>query len=111
MADVRRICGLDLDLPAFYAMVAAGDVVLSGLATRLYGLRPTLSPGPFEMLVGSICAQQINLRFAFTVRARLVRRFGEPIVMGGQALYAFPGSRRCWPARGWRICGGCSSPR
>jgi len=89
MADVRRICGLDLDLPAFYAM-AAGDVILSGLATRLYGLRPTLSPGPFEMLVGSICAQQINLRFAFTVRARLVRRFGEPIVMGGQALYAFP---------------------
>ena len=89
MAEVRRICGLDLDLPAFYAM-AAGDVVLSGLATRLYGLRPTLSPGPFEMLVGSICAQQINLRFAFTVRARLVRRFGEPIVMGGQALYAFP---------------------
>ena len=89
MADVRRICGLDLDLPAFYAM-AAGDVVLRGLATRLYGLRPTLSPGPFEMLVGSICAQQINLSFAFTVRARLVRRFGEPIVMGGQALYAFP---------------------
>jgi DNA-3-methyladenine glycosylase II len=89
VADVRRICGLDLDLPAFYE-AAAGDAVLSGLASRLYGLRPTLSPGPFEMLVGSVCAQQVNLRFAFTVRARLVRRFGEPIVTGGQALYAFP---------------------
>jgi DNA-3-methyladenine glycosylase II len=89
VAEVRRICGLDLDLPSFYEM-AAGDAVLSGLATRLYGLRPTLSPGPFEMLVGSVCAQQVNLSFAFTVRARLVRRFGEPIVAGGQALYAFP---------------------
>ena len=89
VADVRRICWLDLDLPSFYA-AAAGDAVLSGLASRLYGLRPTLSPGPFEMLVGSVCAQQINLSFAFTVRARLVRRFGEPIVMRGSALYAFP---------------------
>jgi DNA-3-methyladenine glycosylase II len=42
------------------------------------------------MLVGSVCAQQVNLTFAFTVRARLVRRYGEPILAGGQALYAFP---------------------
>jgi DNA-3-methyladenine glycosylase II len=42
------------------------------------------------MLVGSVCAQQVNLRFAFTVRARLVRGFGEPIATAGQALYAFP---------------------
>lgn len=76
VAEVRRICGLDLDLPSFYA-AAAGDAVLSGLVSRLYGLRPTLSPGPFEMRVGSICAQQVNLSFAFTMRARLVRRFGE----------------------------------
>jgi DNA-3-methyladenine glycosylase II len=89
MADVRRICGLDLDLPSFYA-AAAGDRVLSGLASRFYGLRPTLSPRPFEMLVGSICAQQVNLSFAFTVRARLVRRFGETVVTDGPALYAFP---------------------
>ncbi len=89
VAEVRRICGLDLDLPSFYAAVA-GDPVLGGLAPRLYGLRPTLSPAPFEMLVGSVCAQQVNLSFAFTVRARLVRRFGEPILLGGQAVYAFP---------------------
>lgn len=87
--DVRRICGLDVDLPSFYA-AAAGDAVLGGLSSRLYGLRPTLSPGPFEMLVGSVCAQQVNLSFAFTVRARLVRRFGETVVTGGPALYAFP---------------------
>ncbi|HKW92400.1 MAG TPA: hypothetical protein VJX92_10910 [Methylomirabilota bacterium] len=89
IADVRRICGLDLDLAAFYT-AAAGDPVLGGLAPQLYGLRPTLTPAPFEMLVGSVCAQQVNLSFAFTVRARLVRRFGEPVLLGGQAVYAFP---------------------
>lgn len=89
VAEVRHLCGLDLDLPSFYA-AAAGDAVLAGLAARLRGLRPTLSPGAFEMLVGSVCAQQVNLAFAFTVRARLVRRFGEPLLIGGEAVYSFP---------------------
>jgi DNA-3-methyladenine glycosylase II len=89
LAEVRRICGLDVDLPSFYS-AAPADAVLGDLASRLYGLRPTLSPAPFEMLVGSVCAQQVNLTFAFTVRARLVRRYGEPVLVGGQAVYAFP---------------------
>jgi DNA-3-methyladenine glycosylase II len=89
IAEVRHVCGLDLDLASFRD-VAAGDPVLSGLATRLHGLRPTLSPSPFEMLVSAVCAQQVNLAFAFTVRARLVRRFGEALLVGGQAVYAFP---------------------
>jgi 3-methyladenine DNA glycosylase/8-oxoguanine DNA glycosylase len=57
IAEVRRICGLAVDLPAFYS-AAAADPVLGALGRRFYGLRPTLSPGPFEMLVGSVCAQQ-----------------------------------------------------
>jgi DNA-3-methyladenine glycosylase II len=89
VAEVRHVCGLDLDLPAFYR-AAARDPILGGLAAQLHGLRPTLSPGPFEMLVGSVCAQQVNLTFAFTVRARLIRRFGEALLVGGQAVYAFP---------------------
>lgn len=89
VAEVRQLCGLDLALAPFYA-AAAGDAVLGGLTTRLRGLRPTLSPGAFEMLVGSVCAQQVNLTFAFTVRARLVRRFGEPLLIGGAAVYSFP---------------------
>jgi DNA-3-methyladenine glycosylase II len=87
--EVRHVCGLDLDLPSF-RVAAAGDPVLRDLAPRLHGLRPTLSPSPFEMLVSSVCAQQVNLAFAFTLRARLVRRFGEPLLAGGQAVYAFP---------------------
>src|SRR6266542_1136096 len=89
LAEVRHICGLDLDVASFYRSAGA-DPVLGELITRLYGLRPTLSPRPFEMLVGSVCAQQVNLGFAFTVRARLVRRFGSPVRVNGQTVYAFP---------------------
>jgi len=89
LAEVEHICGLGLDLSSFYR-AAAVDPVLAGLIPRLYGLRPTLSPRPFEMLVGSVCAQQVNLTFAFAVRARLVRRFGAPIRIDGQTVHAFP---------------------
>jgi DNA-3-methyladenine glycosylase II len=90
--EVRRIFGLDFDLAGFYRM-AKGDPVLADFVTALYGMRPTLAPGGLEMLVGSIVAQQVNLTFAFTLRARLVRRFGTPAVMDGETVYAFPEAR------------------
>ena len=90
--EVRRIFGLDFDLPGFYRMAKA-DAALADLTSTLYGMRPTLAPGGLEMLVGSIVAQQVNLTFAFTLRARLVRRYGEPVPIGGQTVYAFPEAR------------------
>jgi DNA-3-methyladenine glycosylase II len=89
LAEVRHICALDLDVASFYR-TASADPTLAGLISRLYGLRPTLAPDPFEMLVGAVCAQQVNLAFAFTVRARLVRRFGTPVRLGSRVVYAFP---------------------
>ena len=96
--EVARICGLELDLEGFYR-VAAGDPVLGSLVPRLRGLRPTLAPQPFEMLVGSVCAQQVNLSFAFAVKARLVRRFGTAIEVGGHTVYGFPEAERLARAR------------
>ena len=90
VADARHVGGLDLDLASFYR-AAAADAVLARLVAALPGLRPTLSPRPFEMLVGAVCAQQVNLGFAFTVRARLVRRFGTPVPIDGETVHAFPG--------------------
>jgi DNA-3-methyladenine glycosylase II len=88
-AEVRRIFGLDFDLPGFYRM-AKGDPALAGLIEPLHGMRPTLSPTPLEMLVGSITAQQINLSFAFACRARLVRRYGTRMPHRAVELWAFP---------------------
>jgi len=87
--EVRRLFGLDFDLPGFYRM-AKGDPALGPLVAPLYGLRPTLAPAPLEMLVGAITAQQVNLSFAFACRARLVRRYGTPVPMGGVEVWAFP---------------------
>ena len=88
-AEVRRIFGLDFDLPGFYR-VAKGDPVLNELAESFHGMRPTLTPRALEMLVGSITAQQINLAFAFTLRGRLVRRYGTPARIAGETVHAFP---------------------
>jgi DNA-3-methyladenine glycosylase II len=88
-AEVRRIFGLDFDLPSFYRMAKA-DPALAPLVTPLYGLRPTLTPTALEMLVGAITAQQVNLTFAFALRASLVRRFGTAVPFRGGTLYAFP---------------------
>lgn len=91
-AEVRSLFGLDFDLAGFYRM-AKGDAVLADIVTSLYGMRPTLAPGGLEMLVGSIVAQQVNLTFAFALRARLVRRYGTPVTFGGETVYAFPEAR------------------
>jgi DNA-3-methyladenine glycosylase II len=88
-AEIRRLFGLDFDLPGFYRMAKA-DPALGPLLEPLYGLRPTLAPTPLEMLVGSITAQQVNLSFAFACRARLVRRWGVPVRANGAEVYAFP---------------------
>jgi DNA-3-methyladenine glycosylase II len=88
-AEARRLLGLDADLAGFYAQ-AASDPVLAPLVQPLLGLRPSVTPDPFEMLVGAISAQQVNLPFAFATRARLVRRFGTPHEVGGVTVHAFP---------------------
>jgi DNA-3-methyladenine glycosylase II len=87
--EVRSLFGLDFDLPGFYRMAKA-DPALATLVEPLYGMRPTLAPTALEMLVGSITAQQINLSFAFACRARLIRRYGTPVVMDGITVWAFP---------------------
>lgn len=84
-----KILGLSFPLQAFYAF-AAGDPVLSAAVENHHGLRPNLQVDPFEMIVSSITAQQINLGFAYTVRSRLVAEYGEPYVFGGKTHYAFP---------------------
>ncbi len=87
--ETRQVLGLDLDLSGFYTR-AAGDPVLGPLVEPLFGLRPSITPDPFEMLVGAIAAQQVNLPFAYATRARLVQRFGTPVGLDGVTVYAFP---------------------
>jgi DNA-3-methyladenine glycosylase II len=83
--DVRTLLGVEFDLDAFYEF-ARGDEVLASVVERFAGLRPPLNPDPFETLVTSITAQQVSLFAAFSIRNRLIERYGEP----AEVAYAFP---------------------
>jgi DNA-3-methyladenine glycosylase II len=83
--QVARFLGAEFDLGSFYAF-AATEPVLARIVEAIPGLRPPLSPDPFEMLVGAISAQQVSLFAAFAVRARFIRRFGTPC----EHVHAFP---------------------
>jgi DNA-3-methyladenine glycosylase II len=86
---VRKLLGLELDLPSFHAF-AAGEPVLEPIARAIPGFRPPLAPDPFEALVTSVTAQQVSLQSAFAVRSRVIQRFGER----AEQAYAFPTTER-----------------
>jgi DNA-3-methyladenine glycosylase II len=86
---VARFLGATFDLDGL-ARSAASDPVLERVVAALRGLRPALVPDPFEMLVGSVTAQQVSLRAATAIRARLVLRYGVP----HDRAYAFPTRER-----------------
>jgi 3-methyladenine DNA glycosylase/8-oxoguanine DNA glycosylase len=86
---VRLLLGLPFDLDAFYAW-AADDEMLAAIVPRLAGFRPSLTPDPFEMLVGAVVSQQVSLFSALAVRNRLIERYGERV---GDA-WSFPSRAR-----------------
>src|SRR5690348_3241950 len=73
---VRELLGFPFELEPFYAW-ARDDEVLRHVVVRLRGFRPPLMPDPWEMLVGSITAQQVSLFSATAIRNRLIERYGE----------------------------------
>lgn len=89
LGAAKKILGLTAPLQEFYTF-AMDDPVLSAAVDAHRGLRPNLQVDPFEMLVASITAQQINLGFAYTVRGRLVAGYGERLTFDGDPHYAFP---------------------
>jgi 3-methyladenine DNA glycosylase/8-oxoguanine DNA glycosylase len=91
---VADLLGLQFDLGGFYDW-ARGDEVLRHAAVRLRGFRPPLMPEPFEMLVGSITAQQVSLFSATAIRNRLIERFGTR----HEVAWAFPTRARLARAR------------
>jgi DNA-3-methyladenine glycosylase II len=86
---VLKLLGAEFDLEPFYEW-ARGDPVLARLTDALAGLRPPLAPDPFETLVTAITAQQISLHAAFSIRNRLIQRFGRR----AEQAYAFPTAQR-----------------
>jgi DNA-3-methyladenine glycosylase II len=89
---VREWFDLDTDLEPFYAL-ASRDRHLKDLVKEYYGYRIVGQPDLFESLVWAVIGQQINLAFAYTLKQRLVEKFGEQITIDGTTYYLFPEPR------------------
>jgi DNA-3-methyladenine glycosylase II len=86
---ISRILNLEEDLTPFYQAVVH-DLPMYALVQRLRGLKAPTTPTLFEALVDSIIEQQISLNVARVLESRLVKMFGEPLVIKEQTFYAFP---------------------
>lgn len=73
------------------------DPVIGRLAELHRGFRPILHPDLMTALVRAISAQQVNLRWAATVRRRLAEKYGRRHEFGGHLVYSFDPRRlaRC----------------
>lgn len=86
---VEDFFDLTRDLKPFYQLAKA-DPILKDVASQFYGLRLMGVPDFFEAISWGILGQQITLSFAYTLKRRLVERFGEKISYLGQVYWAFP---------------------
>ncbi len=80
---------LDRDINPFYRLLQQ-DPDLSDLAHQFRGFRMVGIPDLFEALVWCILGQQINLSFAYTLKRRLVERFGTCISFAQHNYFLFP---------------------
>jgi len=80
---------LDTPLEEFYR-VAEADPILKDLIKKYHGLRLIKALDLFEAMSWAIIGQQINLRFAYLIKNKLVERCGQVIDFAGDKFYMFP---------------------
>lgn len=92
-AAARKLVGGALgaaaDVRPFYR-AARLDPLLAPLVRRFRGLHIAGYPSLWEALVTAVLAQQVNLAFAFAIRAHLATVFGRPARFHGETFRAFP---------------------
>ncbi len=86
---LARSLGAFTDVRPFYK-AAVRDRILAGCQRRFEGLRIAGWPDAWEALVTTVLCQQVNLAFAYTLRARIVSEYGASANIGGETYRAFP---------------------
>lgn len=74
--------------PPSWAALLSADPALAALSARSPAIRPLSLTDPFYALVRAITAQQVNLKFATAIRARLAQRFGCEYRVDGEPVFA-----------------------
>ncbi|MFB9687831.1 DNA-3-methyladenine glycosylase family protein [Amycolatopsis plumensis] len=89
VAQVRRMCSLDVDGAAF-PEAGARDPVVSLLQGLHPGLRPVLFASPYEAACWAVLSHRIWMTQAVRLRRRLTERYGTEVEVGGSRLRCFP---------------------
>jgi DNA-3-methyladenine glycosylase II len=85
----RRIIQADLDLRPFY-QICKRFSPFHRLTEKYRGLKLILTSTPFEALAWAIMGQQVNLRFAYTLKRRLEEKYGADFEHNGRKYLSFP---------------------
>jgi len=80
---------LGTDLTDFYKL-AKEDSILKLLIHKYKGLRIIKINDMFETICWAIIGQQINLKFAYTLKKRLVEGYGEKVAYENEGYFLFP---------------------
>jgi DNA-3-methyladenine glycosylase II len=80
---------LATDLTPFYKL-AEDDSIIKLLIHKYKGLRIVKINDLFETISWAIIGQQINLKFAYTLKKRLVECYGEKMVYDNEEYFLFP---------------------
>lgn len=86
---VREWFDADSELHHFYGLLDAHPA-LKYMPARYQGLRLIGIPDLFEALAWSIIGQQINLKFAFALKRRMVEHYGSAINYEGRSYLMLP---------------------
>lgn len=92
-AAVEAARGLFVTAAEAFDVLRAADPAVAAAEARHPGIRGALHPDLLTALVRSISAQQVNLRWAATTRARLVRATGVARTVGGREVWALDAAR------------------
>lgn len=80
---------LGTDLNHFYEL-GEKDSIIKLLIDKYKGLRIVKINDMFETICWAIIGQQINLKFAYTLKKRLVEAYGEKKVYNNEEYFIFP---------------------
>lgn len=96
-ARVRRMFDTNADLSAIAAHLGTDPLLAERVAARP-ALRVMGAFDPFEWATRAVLGQQISVRAALTIGARLVERFGEEVATAGAAEEFAGAPTRAWPS-------------
>ena len=80
---------LGIDLTPFYKL-SENDSIIKLLLEKYRGLRIVKINDMFEAICWAIIGQQINLKFAYTLKKRLVENYGEKFICEEEEYFLFP---------------------